>query len=69
MINSFFINKGGFGGSGSGSLVKIEGDKILVDMPLDFYIDSNDNVFVGGKENNAILMQTIDNKIFARKAV
>lgn len=61
----FFINQGGI----DNNLINIIGDKILVDLPLDLYVDENENVYAGKEENNAMLVYTSNNQFYARKVV
>ncbi len=68
MSNGFFINRN-LTTSGSGSLVNIDGDDVTVNIPLDLYIDENNNVFVGSENNNAMLIHTLDNNVYVRKVV
>jgi|LSQX01.2.fsa_nt_gb hypothetical protein len=60
----FFINQGGMT-----SNIDIIGDKVLVDLPLDLYVDENENVYAGKEENNAMLVYTSNNQFYARKVV
>lgn len=50
-------------------MVDIVGDNVIVDLPLDLYVDDNGNVYTGGYVNNAMLIYTVDNKFYARKVV
>ena len=64
----FFINQIGTPNCDN-SLINIKDDKIIVDLPLDLYVDDNDNVYVGREENNAMLIYTSDNQFYAGKVV
>lgn len=65
--NSFFI---GFRQeSGQGSNIKIDGGQVIVDLPLDLYVDENNNVYAGRNNNNAILIYVNNNEIYTRKVV
>lgn len=61
--NSFFI------GFGHGGNIKIDGSQVIVDLPLDLYVDESNNVYAGRKDNNAILIYVNDNEIYTRKVV
>jgi hypothetical protein len=61
--NSFFI------GFGQGGNIKIDGSQVIVDLPLDLYVDESNNVYAGRKDNNAILIYVNDNEIYTRKVV
>lgn len=65
--NSFFI---GFGQeSGQDSNIKIDGGQVIVDLPLDLYVDESNNVYAGRNNNNAILIYVDNNEIYTRKVV
>lgn len=64
MSKSFFIAT-----RCNNSVVDIVGDNVIVDLPLDLYVDDNGNVYTGGYTNNAMLIYTVDNKFYARKVV
>ena len=65
----FFINKGDTSSSCDNSLINIVGGKVLVNLPLDLYVDENENVYAGKEENNAMLVYTSNNQFYARKVV
>lgn len=65
----FFINQGGMASNCDNNLINIIGDKVLVDLPLDLYVDENENVYAGKEENNAMLVYTSNNQFYARKVV
>lgn len=70
--NSFFIGFGqgsGQGGTGSGSNIKIDNGEVAVSLPLDLYVDENNNVYAGRNDNNAMLIYINDNEIYTRKVV
>lgn len=69
--NSFFIGFGQESGqeSGQGSNIKIDGGQIIVDLPLDLYVDESNNVYAGRNNNNAILIYVNNNEIYTRKVV
>lgn len=68
MSDSFFI--GGFGDvhSNQGN-VRISGDEVIVDFPLDLYIDENNNVYAGRTDNNAIIVYLNENEIYTRRMI
>ncbi len=61
--NSFFI------GFGQESNIKIDGGQVIVDLPLDLYVDESNNVYAGRNNNNAILIYVNNNEIYTRKVV
>lgn len=65
----FFINQGGMTSNCDNNLIDIIGDKVLVNLPLDLYVDENENVYAGKEENNAMLVYTSNNQFYARKVV
>ncbi len=65
----FFINNGGVVTNGSNSLISIDNDNVIFNIPLDLYIDENDNVYVNHQNNNATLIYTLDGEIYARKVI
>lgn len=70
--NSFFIGLrqgSGQGGTGSGSNINIDNGEVTVSLPLDLYVDDNNNVYAGRKDNNAMLIYVNDNEIYTRKVV
>lgn len=66
--NSFFIGFGQ-GSARHGGNIKIDGSQVIVDLPLDLYVDESNNVYAGRKDNNAILIYVNDNEIYTRKVV
>lgn len=64
----FFINSGVVT-NGSNSLISIDNDNVIFNIPLDLYIDENDNVYVNHQNNNATLIYTLDGEIYARKVI
>ena len=65
----FFINNGGVVINGSNSLISIDNDNVIFNIPLDLYIDENDNVYVNHQNNNATLIYTLDGEIYAKKVI
>ena len=70
--NSFFIGFGQEPGQGSashGGNIKIDGSQVIVDLPLDLYVDESNNVYAGRDSNNAMLIYVNNNEIYTRKVV
>lgn len=71
MRDSFFIG-GGFGGSGSNggqNRVEIIDGEVVVNLPLDLYVDDNENVYAGRDDNNAKLIFINRDEIYARRII
>lgn len=71
MSKGFFI--GGFGNGGQPStpqgLVTVNNGQVTISLPLDLYVDNNNNVFAGSEIKNASLIYVNNNEIYARKVV
>ena len=72
MSKGFFI--GGFGNSGGQpsvpqGLVTVSDGQVTINLPLDLYIDNDNNVFAGSGTKNASLIFVNNNEIYARKVV
>lgn len=69
MSNGFFI--GGFGNCGQSpiELVTVDNGRVIINLPLDLYVDNDNNVFAGSEIKNASLIYENNNEIYARKVV
>jgi len=69
MPNGFFIGGFGNGGQSSTGLVTVNNGQVTITLPLDLYVDNNNNVFAGSEIKNASLIYVDNNEIYARKVV
>lgn len=73
MTKGFFIGEGCISGGsdsgGNGGNIKVDNGDVIVNTPLNLYIDDSNNVYAGRntKDNNATLIYVHEDAIYARK--